>query len=198
MDYCPDCKMEIRFRMMNGRRVPFGCVCNRISYGDIPHGEQGHWKTNCPKCRARIYFLRHNGGCVWLDELGHPWPEHGCFADNKKRNGINDAFPGKHIVEIGWMGFLYNITDLGQRCIDVRTTGGIVELYVAKGFWSVDPPVKARALIGLGKDRRSLHLVTGETFDCWPVQYFKCANCDKVYFQQNAHKEICQGTKDED
>ena len=30
----------------------------------------------------RITFIRHNGGSVWLDELGSPWPKHGCF-DNQ-------------------------------------------------------------------------------------------------------------------
>lgn len=35
--------------------------------------------TNCPECGASVYFVRHNGGSVWLDELGSPWPKHGCF-----------------------------------------------------------------------------------------------------------------------
>ena len=35
--------------------------------------------TTCPECGASVYFVRHNGGSVWLDELGSPWPKHGCF-----------------------------------------------------------------------------------------------------------------------
>jgi hypothetical protein len=37
--------------------------------------------TRCPKCGAYVYFVRHNGGNVWLDELGPPWPKHPCFDD---------------------------------------------------------------------------------------------------------------------
>jgi len=37
--------------------------------------------TICPRCGAEVYFVRHNGGCVWLDSLGKPWPKHPCFDD---------------------------------------------------------------------------------------------------------------------
>lgn len=35
--------------------------------------------TRCPMCGAVVYFIRHNGGSVWLDDLGAPWPKHACF-----------------------------------------------------------------------------------------------------------------------
>lgn len=38
--------------------------------------------TTCPRCNQSVYFVRHNGGSVWFDELGKPWPKHGCFADD--------------------------------------------------------------------------------------------------------------------
>lgn len=37
--------------------------------------------TTCPECRADVFFIRHNGGSVWVDELGWPWPKHACFDD---------------------------------------------------------------------------------------------------------------------
>lgn len=37
--------------------------------------------TSCPKCGADVFFVRHNGGSAWFDELGWPWPKHGCFDD---------------------------------------------------------------------------------------------------------------------
>src|SRR5262245_59210180 len=39
-------------------------------------------KTTCPVCGAPVYFVRHNGGSVWFDSLGKPWPKHGCFFDD--------------------------------------------------------------------------------------------------------------------
>lgn len=35
----------------------------------------------CPKCKMPVYFIRHNGGSLWVEELGWPWEKHGCFAD---------------------------------------------------------------------------------------------------------------------
>ncbi len=37
--------------------------------------------TTCPICRGKVFFVRHNGGSVWFDDLGPPWPKHGCFDD---------------------------------------------------------------------------------------------------------------------
>ena len=35
--------------------------------------------------------MRHNGGSVWLDDLGQPWPKHGCFLDQPKSSSIDWA-----------------------------------------------------------------------------------------------------------
>src|SRR5947209_2664214 len=37
------------------------------------------WETRCPICKAVVYFVRHNGGSVWFDQLGKPWPKHPCM-----------------------------------------------------------------------------------------------------------------------
>lgn len=38
------------------------------------------YSTKCPinGCEP-VWFIRHNGGSVWVDALGWPWPKHGCF-----------------------------------------------------------------------------------------------------------------------
>lgn len=37
-------------------------------------------KTTCPKCGSSVFFIRHNGGTVWLDHpLTYPWYKHSCF-----------------------------------------------------------------------------------------------------------------------
>lgn len=38
--------------------------------------------TTCPRCGDSVFFVRHNGGSVWFDDLGPPWPKHGCFDDD--------------------------------------------------------------------------------------------------------------------
>ena len=56
------------------------------------------WLTKCPNCQDPVFFIRHNGGSLWVDPpLGPPWPEHCCMAD------IVDSPPAKvsrAVVEI--------------------------------------------------------------------------------------------------
>jgi hypothetical protein len=47
--------------------------------------------TTCPECGAPVFFVRHNGGSVWFDELGPPWDKHGCFADDAGGGAIRTA-----------------------------------------------------------------------------------------------------------
>lgn len=42
--------------------------------------------TKCKSCGGEVFFVRHNGGSVWLDELGPPWPKHGCFNEEAYRH----------------------------------------------------------------------------------------------------------------
>lgn len=40
-------------------------------------------ETTCSHCGKRVYFLRYNGGAIWLDAMGWPWPKHSCFDLNE-------------------------------------------------------------------------------------------------------------------
>ena len=46
----------------------------------------------CPICGDEVYFIRHNGGCMWFDDLGHPWPKHPCFRDEPGDAERRDAW----------------------------------------------------------------------------------------------------------
>jgi hypothetical protein len=46
-------------------------------------------ETQCPICGSDVFFIRHNGGSVWLDPpLGPPWCKHPCFDDETQREGL--------------------------------------------------------------------------------------------------------------
>jgi hypothetical protein len=53
------------------------------------HAEDFCRPTRCPRCGDDVYFVRHNGGSVWFDELGWPWPKHGCFPDDPKGRAVS-------------------------------------------------------------------------------------------------------------
>lgn len=48
--------------------------------------------TTCQYCGSKVYFIRHNGGTVWLDELGWPWPKHECFDSSNGNEGYGAVF----------------------------------------------------------------------------------------------------------
>lgn len=82
---CQDSQGQpIVFRMIQGRCIPMhpegGCSGHRSE----TEGEKKPdclYLTDCPKCGDPVYFLRHNSGSTWLDEIPYPWPKHACFLD---------------------------------------------------------------------------------------------------------------------
>ncbi|MBZ4021501.1 hypothetical protein CKO11_03380 [Rhodobacter sp. TJ_12] len=39
----------------------------------------------CPVCGARVYFYQsRHGGRVLSDDVGWPWPKHGCIYDDQR------------------------------------------------------------------------------------------------------------------
>ena len=105
MPTCYKCGEEITFRYVDGICTPIhltgGCgdsfgmysfdnvnndlyqqysVQNNVFISN--HANENFCRhTRCPICGVQVFFIRHNGGSVWVDELGWPWPKHDCFND---------------------------------------------------------------------------------------------------------------------
>lgn len=101
----------------NGKDHYFDCTCG---FGGLGHRGSGGRRlcttvrgnaqadlcraTSCPKCKQDVYFVRHNGGSVWFDALGKPWPKHPCFDDSPIEAVLRSrlsAFQGKERVLVG-------------------------------------------------------------------------------------------------
>ena len=107
-DICAFCGGEIIFRLIRGVTTPIhtigdsDCIGRRLYRRDqegVPHYVQ------CPKCGACVIFLRHNGGCVWLEALGVPWPKHPCF-DEKQCRDSSPVISGA-VAKLKNAGFYY-------------------------------------------------------------------------------------------
>src|ERR1051326_719939 len=100
MPTCNKCGEPIEFRYVDGRCIPIhpdgGWHCGSWRGGasssqvgaSASRKEPRQWRekeftrpTTCPECGASVFFIRHNGGSVWVDELGWPWPKQGCFDE---------------------------------------------------------------------------------------------------------------------
>jgi hypothetical protein len=90
MTTCTYCGGELIFRYVDGVCTPIhlsgGCYSSssRSSYSN--DNEDFCRPTKCPRCGDIIYFVRHNGGSVYFDYLGWPWPKHACFDDAHTRH----------------------------------------------------------------------------------------------------------------
>lgn len=82
---CELCGGEIIFRYLKGRCTPIHlsghCYENVLDVA-AEKPRETLLKTKCPECHQPVYFLRHNGGSVWLDDIPWPWPKHSCFQDH--------------------------------------------------------------------------------------------------------------------
>lgn len=90
MGTCRYCGYEIVFRHVAGVVTPIhtdgGGWCDGRGGGSGTRtyrhaGESLCRPSTCPRCGGAVFFIRHNGGTAWLDELGPPWPKHACFED---------------------------------------------------------------------------------------------------------------------
>jgi hypothetical protein len=89
MATCSRCGNPIVFRNVDGRCVPIhtagGCIDSGWShtqdYSGYSRSEESNcFLTNCPKCDREVFFIRYNGGSVWIDPpLGPPWEKHPCM-----------------------------------------------------------------------------------------------------------------------
>lgn len=61
--------------------VPKIETCRENTYRWSLYYEDYTVKTICPICGDAVFFVRHNGGSVWFDSLGYPWPKHRCFDE---------------------------------------------------------------------------------------------------------------------
>lgn len=102
MPTCSRCGEPIEFRYIDGRPTPLhvnggGWTCSGygasavFDYSGYRRDAHGCcFLTNCPECRDPVYFIRHNGGSVWIDPpLGWPWYKHACM--DKSSSGTRGA-----------------------------------------------------------------------------------------------------------
>lgn len=95
MPLCSRCGETIEFRYIGGRCIPLhveggGWACGGYSgsggannSGYSRSDESCCFLTHCPECREEVYFIRHNGGSVWIDPpLGWPWYKHRCMDNS--------------------------------------------------------------------------------------------------------------------
>jgi hypothetical protein len=98
MSVCPICGNTVQFATVDGRAIPFHlsgrCTGARdATQGGLTNSPDSFCrKTRCPECGDPVFFVRHNGGSVFLNPpLGPPWDRHPCIPPPAKAGTKPDA-----------------------------------------------------------------------------------------------------------
>jgi phage FluMu protein Com len=172
-----------------------GCECSdEGGYRSSASSKEGFTaEVHCPKCRRLVYFVRHNGGSVWLDELGQPWPKHPCYDQQGSTEGLEEFFKSKRSKICSKIENLHELTDLGQRIAFVSTDDRVWEMYPAPDFWLMNPPPAKGERIEVNAINRNFK-IRDQKFCYWPISLNRCGKCSKLYIRWEFHREIC-GTR---
>lgn len=85
--------MPVEFVTIDGRAIPLHPLGGCSGKGGDAHGGAARVadgeciRTRCPKCNEQVFFIRHNGGSVYIDPpLGPPWLRHPCMPDQARKH----------------------------------------------------------------------------------------------------------------
>jgi hypothetical protein len=185
---CDQCGQEIAFRHIGGRVVPLGCRCKSDTKTNEPSLRDQTYCTACPKCGCAVYFIRYNGGCVWVDELGIPWPKHECFLDNEK--GIAEIFPSISTSCVGTVSDILKPDWKGRTVLNVSCTSYLGRVVIMS---SNKKTLKKGDIISLGGEEYPLWF-TKEQIQLMPTPqaYLLMHTEGGDQYEINTETRVCQ------
>ena len=131
MRICNLCGEEIAFRYIDGRPTPIhvsGGWCSGYNRGFTTLVSQpfqtvvSYVNPNalCPVCGEKVFFYQSpNGGRVFFDDLGWPWPKHKCTDNPKSQSAtvktlaqsVHTSFRNKNGTPLD----LYELASLSEK-----------------------------------------------------------------------------------
>lgn len=179
MSICSRCGNPIEFRYIGGKCIPLHLNGGCLGYGTSivtdysgykTCSESACFSTNCPKCSAKVYFIRHNGGSVWIDPpLGPPWFKHACFNDNstlREKQCLADDYKNE-FQKLDTEGLMLGVV----KSTNVNSIKTHTKVIVESGeHESLSLGIKNNAGYLLGK----LCIIEEKSNHIWPVESPSC------------------------
>ena len=201
MPVCKYCGGEIVFRNVDGVPTPIhrsgGCWGEAESE---PRPESIRFKheddlcrpTRCPKCEADVYFIRHNGGSVWIDELGWPWPKHPCFdstPDIAPLRVLQEAVSRFHGSTGGVVTRVVFVQGSSRCVAEVTKPGAGKELWIVHGIR--DPRRLVGALVALSSADKKMVVPGVGTYDI-AEPLVQCRVCKTPVLQRQMDQHLAE------
>lgn len=102
---------EFKSMSCNAFNHPPGCNCGwgGVYYEPSLQTSSNYWgrtesytipNARCPRCAARVFFYRSpEGGSVYFDDLGPPWPKHPCMDTGKRTEPAKGRLLGSSVPQ---------------------------------------------------------------------------------------------------
>jgi hypothetical protein len=215
MSICSRCGNQIEFRYVNGRCIPLhlhgGCgesssVVVDFSGHNVCH-ESSCFGTRCPKCGDSVFFVRHNGGSVWLDApLGPPWHKHPCF-DEQGINGVKSTLLSDYQIDASaWIAARGSVDEgfaLGVvKSTKVQLAQGMTEVTMDAGealTLSLNVKHKAGFLLSklcvLDENAKAVYALESPTLRyavlrVWRRERVTCEHCGRLVGKHKMNKHM--------
>jgi hypothetical protein len=215
--------------MCNAHNHPPGCTCGwggeghagrsyggwaespAISYRPSRPPVVREWRerdftrpAKCPKCGAGVFFIRHNGGSVWVDPpLGWPWPKHPCFDEpheptrrfaswSPKSSGLTDP-------ELAIIKRIQTVESTNESVVEVEFTDTTRASLILR--WTPNDESLAGSLVFISEpDSMLLHPRYAEipfhSFTRMPPVghngWYTCARCKASVKHGTGHEDYCR------
>lgn len=139
MQTCRECGFPVEFRVIEGRCIPLhtsGCCTAAGSGADetrVRRSVDSECRnTSCPFCKQPVYFIRHNGGSVWIEPpLGPPWECHPCFESERRTAKADNIVSSELLAQVGMIDEL--ITGVVSVCdVGLDRSQTLIEVLVGK------------------------------------------------------------------
>lgn len=199
MDACKNCGMEIKWRTIYGQKVRIdGCECGEDSRRRLLSSKESLTREiRCSSCHALVFYVRHNDGCVWLDELGPPWPKHPCYSKMQgSTQGLEEILDYEPFEGVGTIVNLTLKTDLAQRIVHLSFGKKTLEIYLGPEFWDFTPAVAIGEQIFIETIDNFIRIRDEFDFYYWPVQTGQCEDCGQLFLKKKHHLELCLARKE--
>lgn len=123
--------MPVEFRFIDGACIPLhkqggcsGAHNHALDGGIVRSPESRCYLTKCQKCGDPVFFIRYNGGSVFIDPpLGPPWRRHPCMPERPRVDRPAVAPPPWNVLEAQKL--------LGK--VRGTVTGVVIEAEVSRG-----------------------------------------------------------------
>lgn len=160
--------------------------------------------SRCPRCDKDVFFIRHNGGSVWVDPpLGPPWDKHGCFDTPSEPTHVFSTWSAKSSSftnpKLGIIKRIQSVPLYAEPVLEIELTNTMLVSVILR--WTPHDSALVGALVFVSEeDGLLLHQKYAEIpfhsftrlHRAGTVGWYTCPRCKVSVRHGTGHEEYCR------